>query len=71
MGNSSVGIKLLAGQTAVVTGASSGIGAGIARLLGDAGANVIVNYSGNRQGPMRWCVASKTPAARLLPSGPT
>ncbi|MEZ0610678.1 SDR family oxidoreductase [Fibrella sp. WM1] len=36
--------KQLAGQTALVTGANSGIGAGVANSLGQAGANVIVNY---------------------------
>ena len=36
---------LLTGQTAIVTGASSGIGAGIAKGLGSSGANVVVNYS--------------------------
>ena len=36
--------KLLLGQTALVTGASSGIGRAIARALGDAGADVVVNY---------------------------
>jgi glucose 1-dehydrogenase len=34
----------LAGQNAMVTGANSGIGAGIARELAAAGANVVVNY---------------------------
>jgi len=42
--------KILDGQTAVVTGGSSGIGAGIARILGEAGANVVVNYSSSREG---------------------
>jgi glucose 1-dehydrogenase len=34
----------LKGQMALVTGASSGIGAGVARALGRAGASVVVNY---------------------------
>ena len=36
--------KKLFNQTALVTGANSGIGQGIAIALGEAGANVIVNY---------------------------
>jgi glucose 1-dehydrogenase len=36
--------KLLLGQKALVTGASSGIGKAIALSLGDAGADVVVNY---------------------------
>lgn len=39
--------KVLSGQTAIVTGASSGIGKACAISLGSAGANVVVNYSGN------------------------
>ncbi|MGI6083263.1 MAG: SDR family NAD(P)-dependent oxidoreductase [Limnochordia bacterium] len=34
----------LAGKTALVTGASRGLGAGIARALAGAGAHVVVNY---------------------------
>ena len=34
----------LSGQTALVTGANSGIGEGVARALGAAGADVVVNY---------------------------
>ena len=36
--------KVLKGQRALVTGASSGIGKGIALALGHAGADVVVNY---------------------------
>jgi glucose 1-dehydrogenase len=36
--------KKLSGQTALVTGANSGIGEGVAISLGAAGANVIVNF---------------------------
>jgi len=39
-------LKLLQGQTALVTGASSGIGRAIAIALGQAGANVVVNFFG-------------------------
>jgi glucose 1-dehydrogenase len=37
-------VKSLRGQTALVTGANSGIGRAIATALGAAGANVVVNY---------------------------
>lgn len=37
--------RLLKGQRALVTGASSGIGRAIALALGEAGADVVVNYS--------------------------
>ncbi|MDQ0091702.1 3-oxoacyl-[acyl-carrier protein] reductase [Paenibacillus anaericanus] len=39
--------KPLQGQTALVTGASRGIGRGIALALAEAGADVCVNYAGN------------------------
>ncbi|WP_420147946.1 SDR family oxidoreductase [Spirosoma sp.] len=38
----------LKGQTALITGASSGIGAGVAKALGAAGATVVVNHSSAR-----------------------
>lgn len=39
----------LAGKVALVTGASRGIGQGIAERLGKAGATIVVNYAGNQQ----------------------
>jgi glucose 1-dehydrogenase len=46
-------MKKLSGQKALVTGASSGIGEGIAKALADAGATVAVNYSRDEKGASR------------------
>jgi 3-oxoacyl-[acyl-carrier protein] reductase len=43
----------LKGKVAVVTGASKGIGAGIAKGLGAAGASVVVNYASSKEGADR------------------
>ncbi len=43
----------LQGKVAIVTGASKGIGAGIAKGLGAEGASVVVNYSSDKAGAER------------------
>ena len=46
--------KPLAGQKALVTGAHSGIGEGVARALAVAGADVVGNYVAQQAGIARW-----------------
>ncbi|MCJ8209560.1 glucose 1-dehydrogenase [Mucilaginibacter sp. RS28] len=43
-------MKKLANKVAVVTGASKGIGAGIAKSLANEGAAVVVNYASSKEG---------------------
>lgn len=46
-------MKSLNGKVAIVTGASKGIGAGIAKAFGAAGANVVINYASSKAGAER------------------
>jgi 3-oxoacyl-[acyl-carrier protein] reductase len=48
-----VNMSNLSNKVAIVTGASKGIGGGIATALGAAGARVVVNYSSDREGAER------------------
>jgi 3-oxoacyl-[acyl-carrier protein] reductase len=59
-------MKELEGQVAVVTGASKGIGAGIARALGDAGASVVVNYASDATGAQRVVDALREAGAKAV-----
>ena len=45
--------RKLSGKVGIVTGASKGIGAGIAKYLAAEGASVVVNYASSREGAER------------------
>lgn len=46
-------MNILAGKVAIITGASKGIGAGIAKAFSAEGATVVVNYSSSKEGADR------------------
>ena len=56
----------LAGKVALVTGASRGIGRAIAMRLGEDGAAVVVNYSGNHEAARETVSAIKAVSGRAL-----
>jgi 3-oxoacyl-[acyl-carrier protein] reductase len=56
----------LDGKRALVTGASKGIGAGIARALAAEGATVIVGYSGDEEGAARTAAEIERSGGRAL-----
>jgi 3-oxoacyl-[acyl-carrier protein] reductase len=56
----------LGGKVAIVTGASKGIGAGIAKRLAAEGASIVVNYASSREGADRIVAAIEAGAGRAL-----
>jgi glucose 1-dehydrogenase len=59
--------KVLKGQKALVTGASSGIGKGIAIALAHAGADVVINYKSGPEAAQRVVAEAKQCGSRVYP----
>ena len=59
-------MKKLEGKIAVVTGASKGIGASIAKQLATEGASVVVNYSSSQEGADRVVAEIKSQGGRAI-----
>src|ERR1700739_2465626 len=58
--------QLLLGQKALVTGASSGIGRAIALSLGEAGADVVINYVSDEDKAQALAEESRAKGVRAL-----
>ncbi|WP_414674960.1 SDR family NAD(P)-dependent oxidoreductase [Massilia sp. CFBP9012] len=56
-------------KVAVITGASKGLGAAIAKHFAAEGASVVVNYSSSKKRPTISWTRSLKPVARRSPSG--
>jgi 3-oxoacyl-[acyl-carrier protein] reductase len=61
-----IAVNQLVNKIALITGASSGIGAGIAEAFGAAGAAVVVNYATGREGADRTVEAITTAGGRAF-----
>lgn len=61
----------LTGHVALVTGASQGLGAEMARTLGTAGAAVVVNYVASAEAAAAVVAAIERGGGRRLPTKPT